>query len=163
MQVVVTGAAGRTGGLIVKNLLADKDKYTSVIGTVRSKKSASALLSAGLKDDDVIEFDLAAAAAAAEGAAAEQPEPNTQRLTEALKGADVLVICTSGVPQIKIASLFGVIAGKLIGRKNMPGFTWKQGQTPEKVLLADQGYVEQQLLFACQVPVPQLLSVVGDC
>jgi hypothetical protein len=119
----------------VKQLLSDKDKYDTVKATVRSKKTASALLSAGLEDDDVIEFDLAAAAAAAEGAAAaaQSTEANTARLIEALKGADVLVICTSAVPQIKYSSLIGVIAGRLIGRKNMPGFTWKQGQTPEKV------------------------------
>jgi hypothetical protein len=40
---------------------------------------------------------------------------------------------TSGVPQIKYSSLFGVIAGRLIGRKNMPGFTWKKGELPEQV------------------------------
>lgn len=121
----------------MKQLLSDKDKYSTVKATVRSKKTASALLSAGLTDEDVIEFDLAAAAAAAaEGeaaSAAEGAEANTARLTEALKGADVLVICTSAVPQIKYTSLIGVIAGRLVGRKNMPGFTWKQGQTPEKV------------------------------
>jgi hypothetical protein len=39
----------------------------------------------------------------------------------------------SGVPQIKYSSLFGVIAGRLIGRKNMPGFTWKKGELPEQV------------------------------
>jgi hypothetical protein len=137
LQVVVTGEGGRTGGLIVKQLLSDKDKYSTVNATVRSKKTASALLSAGLADEDVIEFDLAAAAAAAEGAAAaaaaEGAEANTARLAEALKGADVLVICTSAVPQIKYSSLIGVIAGRLVGRKNMPGFTWKQGQNPEKV------------------------------
>lgn len=133
-QVVVTGAGGRTGGLIVKQLLADKEKYSSIVATVRTKKSASQLIAAGLADDNAIEFDLAAAAAAAEGGASDQPEPNTQRLEEALKGADVLIIATSAVPQIKYTSLFGVIAGRLVGRKNMPGFTWKQGQTPEKVL-----------------------------
>lgn len=93
----MTGAGGRTGGLITKQLLADKEKFSSIKATVRSKKvPPSQLLSAGLTDDDVIEFDLAAAAAAAEGAAAaaEQEEPNTQRLKEALKDADALVICT---------------------------------------------------------------------
>lgn len=39
----------------------------------------------------------------------------------------------SGVPQIKYSSLIGVIAGRLVGRKNMPGFSWKQGQKPEQV------------------------------
>jgi hypothetical protein len=42
-------------------------------------------------------------------------------------------VTVSGVPQIKYSSLFGVIAGRLIGRKNMPGFTWKKGELPEQV------------------------------
>lgn len=144
----MTGAAGRTGALAVKQLLADKEKFDDIKATVRTKKSASQLLSAGLKDDDIVEFDLAAAAIAAEGegASAEQGEPNTQRLAEAVKGADALVICTSGVPQIKYSSLIGVIAGRLVGRKNMPGFTWKQGQTPEKVgdVLRSWGYSKRR-------------------
>jgi uncharacterized protein YbjT (DUF2867 family) len=110
VQVVVTGAGGRTGGLITKLLLADKDKFSSIKATVRSKKVApSQLLSAGLTDDDVIEFDLAAAAAAAEGtaaAAAEQEEPNTQRLKEALKDADALVICTRCVCDLLSAAYY---------------------------------------------------------
>lgn len=130
----MTGAAGRTGALIIKQLLSDRQKYSDIKATVRSRKSAGQLLSAGLIDSDIFEFDLAAAAAssAAADAGGAPAEPNTQRLQEALQGADVLIICTSGVPQIKIASLFGVIAGKLVGRKNMPGFTWKLGQTPEQ-------------------------------
>jgi hypothetical protein len=42
-------------------------------------------------------------------------------------------VAASGVPQIKYSSLFGVIAGRLIGRKSMPGFTWKKGELPEQV------------------------------
>lgn len=128
----MTGAGGRTGGLIVKQLLADKEKFTSVKATMRSKKGAAPLIAAGLTDADVLEFDLAAAAAAS-SSSADSAEPNTQRLQEALKDADALVVATSGVPQIKYTSLIGVIAGRLVGRKNMPGFTWKQGQTPEQV------------------------------
>jgi uncharacterized protein YbjT (DUF2867 family) len=131
--VVVTGAGGRTGGLIVKQLLEDKQKFSSVKATVRSKKVAGPLSSL-LPDEDIIEFDLAAAAAGASAAAAaDQPEPSTKRLQEALQDADVLVVATSAVPQIKYSSLIGVIAGRLVGRKSMPGFTWKQGQTPEQV------------------------------
>lgn len=99
-QVVVTGAAGRTGGLIVQQLLADKEKFNSIKATVRAKKSATALLSAGLPEPDIVEFDLAAAAAAVSSEAGAGVEPNTARLAEALQGADALVICTSGVPQV---------------------------------------------------------------
>lgn len=131
IQVVVTGAGGRTGALIVKKLLQDPDKY-SVVGTVRSKQTSSkAVAAAGLADINVVEFDLAAAAAAVDGGIS----TNTAAagLASALQDAEALVICTSGVPQIKYSSLFGVIAGKLIGRKNMPAFTWKKGEKPEQV------------------------------
>jgi hypothetical protein len=128
--VVVTGAGGRTGGLIIKQLLSDPTRFTSVIGTVRSKAAAKV---AGLPEGDVVEVDLAAAAAEAATASDVRSNAAAAGLLEALQGADALVICTSGVPQIKYASLIGVIAGRLIGRKFMPGFTWKQGQTPEQV------------------------------
>lgn len=130
VQVVVTGAGGRTGGLIVKKLLEEKDKFSSVTGTVRSKSSGSSkLASDGLQESSIVQFDLSAAAAAADDPA----NPAAAELAAVLRDADVLIICTSGVPQIKYASLIGVIAGRLVGRKSMPGFTWKQGQRPEQV------------------------------
>lgn len=90
---------------------------------------AAKLVADGLDESNIVEFDLAAAAAAS-GEPANAP---AAALAEALKGADALVIATSAVPQIKLGSLFGVIAGRLVGRKSMPGFTWKQGQSPEQV------------------------------
>lgn len=134
MQVVVTGAGGRTGSLIVKNLLeAGSDKFT-VFGTVRSKQASSkATASAGLSDEQVVEFDLAAAAASANADVSDNPA--AAALLGALQGADALIICTSGVPQIKYSSLIGVIAGKLVGRRNMPAFTWKKGEKPEQVTI----------------------------
>lgn len=137
MQVVVTGAGGRTGALICKNILENSEQF-SVVGTVRSKKASNkATTSAGLTDDNTIEFDLAAAAAAADGdicaSTAGQPASG---LAAALQGAEALVICTSAVPQIKYSSLIGVIAGKLVGRRNMPSFTWKKGEKPEQASAA---------------------------
>lgn len=126
MKVVVTGAGGRTGGLIVKQLLEKADN--SVVGTVRSKASSSKLHFDAEKAT-LVELDLAAAAAAAN----EADNAALKEFAAALQGADALVICTSGVPQIKYSSLFGVIAGRLIGRKNMPGFTWKKGELPEQI------------------------------
>ncbi|KAI8465986.1 MAG: isomerase [Monoraphidium minutum] len=139
MKVVVTGAGGRTGGLAVKALLSQPDKFSSVYGTVRSKAAAGAKLATdlGLPEANIVEFDLAAAAAAAagggEGAAGGGGGAAAAALEVALAGADALVIATSAVPQIKYSSLIGVIAGRLVGRKSMPGFTWKQGQTPEQI------------------------------
>eukprot|EP00882_Tetradesmus_deserticola_P001033 GHRQ01001119.1.p2 GENE.GHRQ01001119.1~~GHRQ01001119.1.p2 ORF type:complete len:282 (+),score=145.83 GHRQ01001119.1:127-972(+) len=126
MKVVVTGAGGRTGGLIVKQLLETADN--SVIGTVRSKASSSKL-QFDVEKAALIELDLAAAAAAAGTA----DNAAVKDFAAALQGADALVIATSGVPQIKYLSLFGVIAGRLVGRKGMPDFTWKKGELPEQV------------------------------
>lgn len=104
-QVVVTGASGRTGLLTIKKLLEDKEKYPSVVGTVRSKAgSGKALTAAGLPEDAILEFDLTAAVAAAEEGKANNSLDN---LEAALKDAQVLIIATSGVPQIKYASLLG--------------------------------------------------------
>lgn len=130
-QVVVTGAGGRTGGLIVKNLLKHPDQFSSVVGTVRPKGSGQKLVADGLPESNLVELDLAAAVAAA--GAGSDSNPALEAFKEALAGADTLVIATSGVPQIKYSSLIGVIAGRLVGRKSMPGFTWKQGQLPEQV------------------------------
>eukprot|EP00879_Flechtneria_rotunda_P004483 GHRR01004737.1.p1 GENE.GHRR01004737.1~~GHRR01004737.1.p1 ORF type:complete len:324 (+),score=108.60 GHRR01004737.1:104-1075(+) len=127
-KVVVTGAGGRTGGLIVKKLIAHADKY-SVVATVRNKKSSSKLVSTGLPESALVEFDLAAAAAAA-GASS----PAAAGLQSALQGADALVIATSGVPQINYFSLLPVMLAKLTGKQGVrPQFTWRQGQMPEQI------------------------------
>jgi hypothetical protein len=128
-QVVVTGAGGRTGSLVVKKLLEQPNAF-SPIATVRSKGNAGKLTSEGLPESAVVEFDLAAAAAA--GAA-------PPGLSAALKGADALVIATSGVPQIKPLSLIPVIWAKITGKEGVrPEFTWKQGQMPEQVCVCWQ-------------------------
>jgi hypothetical protein len=128
-QVVVTGAGGRTGKLVVKKLLAQPDKFMP-IATVRSKSSAGKLTSEGLPESALVEFDLAAAAAAGTAPAA---------LTAALQDADALVIATSGVPQIKPLSLIPVIWAKITGKEGVrPEFSWKEGQMPEQVRLARQ-------------------------
>jgi NAD(P)-dependent dehydrogenase (short-subunit alcohol dehydrogenase family) len=125
-QVVVTGAGGRTGQLIVKKLLDQKDQFTA-LATVRSKSSGNRLLADGLPESSLIEFDLATAAADGSTPAS---------LTAALQGADALIIATSGVPQIKYLSLIPVFWAKLTGKEGVrPEFTWKQGQMPEQVII----------------------------
>lgn len=133
-QVVVTGAGGRTGKLVVKKLLAQPDKFTP-IATVRSKSNAGKLTSEGLPESALVEFDLAAAAAAGSAPA---------DLQAALQGADALVIATSGVPQIKPLSLIPVIWAKITGKEGVrPEFTWKQGQMPEQVRLQIENFMAE--------------------
>lgn len=91
-QVVVTGAGGRTGGLIIKQLLEKADN--SVVGTVRSKASSSKLQFDAEKAS-LVELDLAAAAAAA--AADNADNPAVKEFAAALQGADALVIATRWV------------------------------------------------------------------
>jgi dihydrodipicolinate reductase len=127
--VVVSGAGGRTGQLVVKKLLEQKDNF-SVVATVRSKGSAGKLTSAGLPESNLVEFDLAAAAAAAGSTS----NAAAAGLAAALQGADALVIATSGVPQIKYLSLIPVMLAKIMGKEGVrPEFSWKQGQNPEQV------------------------------
>lgn len=113
----------------MKKLLAQKDRFNTV-ATVRSKSSGSKLVSTGIPESALVEFDLAAAAAAADGA----PSPAAAGLSAALQDADALIIATSGVPQIKWLSLIPVMIAKLTGKEGVrPEFTWKQGQMPEQV------------------------------
>lgn len=105
-QVVVTGAGGRTGALIVNKLLEQPETF-SVVATVRSKQNAGKLTSAGLPESSLVEFDLATAAAAG----------SSSSLAAALQDADALVIATSGVPQIKYLSLIPVIWAKITGTR----------------------------------------------
>ncbi|KAF8069509.1 hypothetical protein HT031_001625 [Scenedesmus sp. PABB004] len=130
-KVVVTGAGGRTGGLVVQKLLEARERF-DVVATVRSRASSGAkLTAAGLPESALVEFDVAAAAAGA-GAAADNPAASA--FAAALAGADALVICTSGVPQIKYLSLIPVMLAKLTGKEGVrPQFTWKAGQRPEQV------------------------------
>eukprot|EP00775_Hariotina_reticulata_P010886 gene10886-11040_t len=147
IEVVVTGAGGRTGQLIVKKLLEQKDKFTA-LATVRSKSSGNKLLADGLPESSLLEFDLAAAAAA--GSA-------PPSLTAALQGADALIIATSGVPQIKYLSLIPVIWAKLTGKEGVrPDFTWKQGQMPEQVDWLGQ---KVQIDAAKQAGVKQVIVI----
>ncbi|KAF6265324.1 isomerase [Scenedesmus sp. NREL 46B-D3] len=128
-KVVVSGAGGRTGQLVVKKLLEQKDNF-SVVATVRAKGSAGKLTSAGLPVSSLVEFDLAAAA----GTAGSASNAAAAGLAAALQGADALVIATSGVPQIKYLSLIPVMLAKITGKEGVrPEFSWKQGQNPQQI------------------------------
>lgn len=120
MKVAVTGAGGRTGGLVVKRLVAGPDKFEAV-PVVRSKQSADKVEATyGLPKGAARVLDVASGDAAA--------------ATAALAGCDALVIATSAVPEILKLSLIPVILAKLFKREGVrPQFRWKEGQTPESV------------------------------
>ncbi|PNW82458.1 hypothetical protein CHLRE_06g279850v5 [Chlamydomonas reinhardtii] len=117
MKVAVTGAAGRTGGLVVKKLVERKDQFEAR-AVVRNASSKSKL--AGLPDTAIFEVDLARGGADA--------------FLPAFSGCDAVVIATSGVPVLKPLSLIPVFWAKLTGKTGVsPEFSWKEGQFPEQV------------------------------
>ena len=115
-KVVVTGAGGRTGGLIMDKLLARPGQYEAV-AVVRAPKSGKRFQGEGAA---VVTVDVAAPGAQA-------------ALQAALEGASALVIATSAVPKIKPLSIVKSVIGKIMGKQVRPEFTWKGGQTPEQV------------------------------
>lgn len=119
-QVVVTGAGGRTGGLVMKKLLERTDEF-SPVGVVRSDASAKQLREWGATDDQIFVGDIVR-------------EGGEKVLAEALEGADRLVVCTSAVPKIKPLSLVPVILAKIFKREGVrPKFTFKEDQMPEAI------------------------------
>lgn len=117
--VAVTGAAGKTGALVVKKLLERKEKYEprAVVRDVKSKQTATQL---GVPESSVFVVDIAT-----EGS----------KLKGAFEGAEVLVIATSAVPQIQPLSLIPVLWAKYVSKQEgvRPAFSWKAGQAPKQV------------------------------
>jgi uncharacterized protein YbjT (DUF2867 family) len=119
-KVVVTGAGGKTGGLVVKRLAADPTTFAPPVAVVRSAKSGAAAKAAGA---DLVVIDVTAPGAA-------------DALKAALAGADALVVATSAVPQIKKRSIVKLLLAKVFKRAGVrPEFRWKGGDAgiPEKV------------------------------
>ncbi|GFR50997.1 hypothetical protein Agub_g13323 [Astrephomene gubernaculifera] len=119
LKVAVTGAAGRTGALIVKKLAERQDTYETR-AIVRNSSSKPKLTQLGLPDAAIYEADISSGGADA--------------FARAFAGCDALIIATSAVPVLKPLSLLRVIWAKITGAQGvMPDFGWKQGQFPEQV------------------------------
>ncbi|CAM9381198.1 unnamed protein product [Chrysoparadoxa australica] len=115
-KVLVTGAGGRTGAIVVEKLM-EKEGYNPV-GFVHSEKSAKKLRKQFGKEFEVIVGDVMDADA----------------VSKACEGMDSVVLCTSAVPKPVISSIFKVLFNKYILRKadaGVPKFTFPQ--TPEDV------------------------------
>jgi uncharacterized protein YbjT (DUF2867 family) len=103
LQVLVTGATGRTGALVVQKLQQQPAQFT-VRGLARSQQKAKDLL--GPTTDSYV---------------GDITQPDT--LPPALNGCDALVILTSAIPQM--------VAPPEPGQR--PEFVYPQGGTPEHV------------------------------
>jgi uncharacterized protein YbjT (DUF2867 family) len=119
-KVVITGAGGRTGQLVMKKLLQEQDVYYPV-GVVRSDSSAEKLKALGASEDQIVVGDILG-------------ENGNAMLDSAMEKGEKLVICTSAVPQIIKLSLIPVILAKIFRKEGVrPKFTFKEDQTPEQV------------------------------
>lgn len=118
-NVIITGAGGRTGQLVMKKLL-QQPQYNPV-GVVRSEQSAAKLKGYGASDEQILMCDILG-------------QDGEATLDKAMENADKLVICTSAVPEIVKLSLIPVIFAKIFGREGVrPKFTFKNDQSPEQV------------------------------
>lgn len=117
-NVLVTGAAGRTGSLVFKKLLSDP-KFNP-IGIVRTEKSKKKLVKkSGCDPKNVICSDIL----------------SEEALTESFKAskAEKLILCTSAVPKIKFWSILKVLLFKLFGRTARPLFRFIEKGDPYHV------------------------------
>lgn len=131
-RVIVTGAGGRTGKLVFKSLL--KNKNFDAVGLVRTETSAKKLVKeakCGLENIwvcDVTKLD-------------PDDEVANNRLPKGLIDAEAMIICTSAVPKISkrsVAKAFLKIPMNIARKKKMMNFRelrfkYADGQYPEKV------------------------------
>lgn len=115
-RILVTGAGGRTGKLVVEKLVAS-GRY-EVRALVRSEKSKAALLKRVdmLNPNSVFVGDI------------EQKDS----MKDAFNGAVAVIVATSAVPKLKAWSLAPFLFGKLLRQKWKLRFGWKGGK-PEQV------------------------------
>eukprot|EP00929_Paragymnodinium_shiwhaense_P032741 TRINITY_DN18111_c0_g1_i1.p2 TRINITY_DN18111_c0_g1~~TRINITY_DN18111_c0_g1_i1.p2 ORF type:complete len:325 (+),score=91.50 TRINITY_DN18111_c0_g1_i1:100-1074(+) len=116
-RVLVTGAGGRTGSLVVEKLVNSGRYDTRAL--VRSENSKEALLKKipMLNPKNVFVGDI--------------QDPTT--LKDAFKGVVAVIVVTSAVPKLKLWSLVPFLLSKLFGRKGKLRFGWKGDAKPEQV------------------------------
>jgi len=125
-KVLVTGAGGRTGMIVVRKLLelgvGEGKQFESVRAMVRSPESAEKLATSlkDLQGIDIVTGDVT----------------DTGTLEDAFKGMNAVVVCTSAQPRISKLSLAKTIALKVVTLNQMtskPQFWFDEGQGPEQV------------------------------
>eukprot|EP00929_Paragymnodinium_shiwhaense_P078331 TRINITY_DN40595_c0_g1_i1.p1 TRINITY_DN40595_c0_g1~~TRINITY_DN40595_c0_g1_i1.p1 ORF type:complete len:326 (-),score=69.84 TRINITY_DN40595_c0_g1_i1:84-995(-) len=123
LRVLVTGAGGQTGGIVVRKLLERGSDVFTPRAVVRSPESETKLrenlgdLAKGL---EVVQGDIT------------KPES----LGAAFTDIDALVVATSGMPRLNKLSLVGVIFKKIFTLGMMeakPSFYFDEAQSPEQV------------------------------
>ncbi|CAE7634650.1 SARED1 [Symbiodinium pilosum] len=120
MRVVVTGAGGQTGSLVVQQLLERGVDTTAVVRTEGSKQKLAEQLGAQAAKLKIVLADVT----------------DSKTLGTAFAGMDAAVVVTSAMPRLLKSSLLGVILAKVftlgyVSRK--PSFYFDEGQSPEIV------------------------------
>lgn len=104
LRVLVTGAGGRTGGLVFRKFNEDYDSMDAV-GLVRSKKAVKTMKKMGASDAQIFQGD----------------STDAMSLAAAMAGCDALVLCTSAVPKILPFSIVKMLFKKKIMRREDAG------------------------------------------
>jgi uncharacterized protein YbjT (DUF2867 family) len=115
VKVVVTGAGGRTGSLVMQKLL--KMPEYEAVGLIRTAKSKSKITKIGGKADNICIADVT----------------DVDSLVEAFQGAEKVIMCTSAVPQIKPLSIAKIFLGKILGKSERPEFKFIPNGDPYNV------------------------------
>lgn len=123
MRVLVTGAGGQTGSIVLRKLLERGTSIFTARAMVRSEESGKKLretmgdLSQNL---EVVLGDVS--------------KSNT--IPAAFQGVDALIVVTSAMPRLLKSSLVGVILSKIFTlgfSSRKPSFYFDDGQSPENV------------------------------
>jgi len=122
--VVVVGAGGRTGALVLEKLLARPDDFVTR-GVVRSQSTAEKAkkTAKGAADDTFILADITDKAGF------------EAALNKEVAGYDALVLLTSAVPKIVYLSILTSLISKIIPgmEAKRPDFYFPEGASPEEV------------------------------
>ena len=156
IQVLVSGASGRTGQLVFSALLQDPRYHPKAL--VRTEKSAKKLkkLIPETQLDQIFICDVTTL----------QHEEQQQPLVSGVENCQALVICTSAVPVISKLSLvraflkipFNLIRGQKAINFRSFSFKWQGRQYPE---LVDYNGQVAQVDFAKKLKIPHVV-VVGS-
>lgn len=123
-KVVVVGAGGRTGALVLEKLLSKPDDFV-VRGVVRSEKTAQKAKKAApsAKDDTFFLADITDKAGF------------EAALKKEASGYDALVLLTSAVPKVVYLSILTALITKILPgvEAKRPDFYFPEGGSPEEV------------------------------
>lgn len=149
LKVVVTGAGGRTGSILLEKMLKDPSGMFEPYGIVRSEAARAKAAATGIPPQSLIPCDVSGPDA-------------TRRLADAFRGKDAVILATSSVPRLLAFSLVNVAFKKLTQiftgdtSPAIPAFEYDAGSRPETV---DWVGARQQIDAAKEAGVPRFIFI----